>query len=258
MKLGKRLLLVVLSVTLTVLTISLAADNKPASETKPAWKISGHLEEACKCNAACPCWFGSKPSHMNCGGQLVYFITKGTYGSVPLDGLAYARMAQSPDGKSMMESSGNWVFDYLYIDEKANPEQRKALEALAYATEPKESTNTMVRYVPITRTVAGKVHTITIGQYGTFSAHLMDSLLGGAPKIVHAPGADPIRSEFLQGTTVAFKYNDASQDWNTQDSNYMYTDFTVDNVQYEKFGATMMQMMEQMKKEKAKQAEHTH
>ena len=253
---GKFVLLMFFSVALAVVALSLSAEEKTSEEKKVSWKIAGQLEEACKCNAACPCWFGSKPTHMNCGGQLVYFITRGKYGNVSLDGLAYARMAQSPDGQSMMETSGNWVFDYLYIDEKATAEQRKALEALAWATEPKESTNVQVRYVPITRNIDGKMHHITIGQYGTFSAHLMDSLLGGAPKISHAPGADPIRAEFFQGLTVAFKYTDASQDWNTQNSNYMFTNFDVDSVQYEKFGATMMQKMGEMKKQK--EAEHKH
>lgn len=255
MKYDKRILLF-LSFMLAIVTVSLAADKKPKEAPKqPYWKITGQLEEACKCNAACPCWFGAKPTHMNCGGQLVYFISKGRYGNVSVDGLAYARMAQSPDGKSMMESSGNWIFDYLYIDEKASPEQRKALESIAWATEPKESPNVQIRYVPITRTVEGNLHHVTIGQYGTFSAHLLDSLLGGAPKISHAPGADPIRSEFLQGVTVAFNYKDASQDWNTQGSNYMFTNFDVDSAQYEKFGATMMQKMEEMKKQK-KEGDH--
>lgn len=250
-------LLMFLFLTLAVFALTLRAEEKAAQPAKTSWKVAGQLEEACKCNGACPCWFGNKPTHMNCGGQLVYFITKGSYGKVSLDGLAYARMGQSPDGKSMMETSGNWVFDYLYIDEKATPEQRKALEALAWATEPKESSNVQVRYVPISRKIEGNLHNITIGQYGTFSAHLLDSLLGGPPKISHAPGADPIRAEFLQGVTTAFKYTDASQDWNTQGSNYMFTDFDVNSDQYEKFGTTMMQKMQEMKKQK-EGAEHKH
>lgn len=244
------LLFVFLIVALGVFAITVRADEKAAQPGKTPWKITGQLEEACKCNAACPCWFGAKPTHMNCGGQLVYFITKGRYGTVSLDGLAYARMGQSPDGQSMAESSGKWNFDYLYIDEKATPEQRKALESIAWGTEPKESANVQVRYAPISRKIEGNVHHITIGQYGTFSAHLLDSFLGGPPKISHAPGADPIRAEFLQGITTAFKYTDASQAWNTQDSNYMFTNFDVDSDQYEKFGATMMQKMQEWKKEK--------
>lgn|GEM_PF-815225 len=253
----KRVLLVLFSLTLAVVTVSLWAAEKPAEAQKASWKIAGQLEEACKCNAACPCWFGAKPTHMNCGGQLVYFITKGQYGTVALDGLSFARMAQSPDGKSMVETSGNWLFDYLYIDEKASAEQRKALEEIAWATEHKESSNVQVRYVPITRTVDGKVHKVAVGQYGTFSAHLFESALGGAPKITHAPGADPMRAEFLQGTTLIFKYNDASQDWNSQNSNYMFTNFDVNSAQYEKFNAMMMQMMDEMKKQK-ESGQHKH
>ncbi|HSP07610.1 MAG TPA: DUF1326 domain-containing protein [Acidobacteriota bacterium] len=231
-----------------VFGFAIAAEKAPET-AKPAWKISGHLEEACKCNAACPCWFGSKPTNMNCGGQLAYFITKGTYGNVSLDNLSFARMGQSPDGQSMMESSGNWVFDYLYVDEKATPEQRKALEAVAWAMEPPESKNVKTQYVAITRQIEGKEHHISIGKAGTFSAHLIEGL-NGVPKIVNAPGADPIRASFEQGQTSAFRYTDASQDWNTKGSNYMYTDYTVTSEQYAAFGAKMAKMMEEKKKQK--------
>lgn len=248
MKLSTRILFVFLSLTLVSLSATLWAEDKPA-EMKP-WRIKGQLEEACKCNAACPCWFGAKPTNMNCGGQLVYFITKGNYGNTSLDGLAFARASQSPDGQSMMEATGNWVFDYLYIDEKATPEQRKGLEAVAWASMPAESKNIKTQYVSITRTIDGKMHKVTIGKNGTFSAHLIESVLGGPPKISNAPGADPIRASFFQGLTTEFKYNDASQDWNSMNSNYMYTDFDVTSEQYAEFGAKMMKVMEEMKKAK--------
>ncbi len=251
------LLLVFFFVAMGITVVSLWAEEKAAEVQKPYWKIAGQLEEACKCNAACPCWFGSKPTHMNCGGQLVYFITNGKYGETSLDGLAFARTGQSPDGQAMMEAMGNWVFDYLYIDEKATQEQRKALEEISWMTQPKSSPKVEIRYVPITRSIDGKMHNITIGQYGTFSAHLMEGGFGGgAPKISHAPGADPIRAEFEQGTTASFRYTDASQNWDTKDSNYMFTSFEVDSEQYAKFGAMMMKKMEEMKKQK--EAEHQH
>lgn len=252
----QRLLFLTFCMVMTLSSVGLMAQGNQPADQKPYWKISGELEEACKCNAACPCWFGAKPTNMNCGGQLVYFITKGEYGNVNLDGLAFARTGQSPDGKAMAETSGHWIFDNLYIDEKANAEQRKALESIAWMTEHKESSKVQVRYVPITRTIDGKIHHVKIGQYGTFSAHLLDSFLGGAPKITHAPGADPIRAEFLQGVTVAFKFNDAAQNWNTQGSNYMFTKFSVDSKQYEEFGKTMMQKMQAMKSADSSPGEH--
>jgi len=126
-----------------------------AEEKKTPWKVSGDLEEACSCDAACPCWFDSKPTKMNCSGGQVVFIDKGRYGDVPLDGLAIAFMGQSPDGTTMMESMGKWNFANIYIDEKANPAQRKALEAIARETLPPAAPpeKTHVRYIPITRKV---------------------------------------------------------------------------------------------------------
>ena len=107
-----------------------------ADEKRTPWKASGQLEEACSCDAACPCWFGSKPTRMNCSGGFALFIDKGSYGNVPLDGLGLAFMGASKEGTTMMESMGDWNFVTMYIDEKANPAQRKALEAIARQTMP--------------------------------------------------------------------------------------------------------------------------
>ncbi|HYY35867.1 MAG TPA: DUF1326 domain-containing protein [Candidatus Binatia bacterium] len=226
------------------------AANEPKGKTP--WKITGQLEEACSCDAACPCWFGSKPTKMTCSGGQVLFIEKGNYGKVILDGLAIATMGQSPEGQSMMESYGNWNFAYNYIDEKATPQQRKALEAIAaQVLTPGVSKKTETRYAPITRKIEGKEHQITIGQYGTFHGHLIEGGLGGTPKIVNPPGADPFHKEYTQGQTSKMTYNDAEQNWSWGDSNYMFGTFTVDNIQFEKHAAALAQKMGQVKGEKA-------
>src|ERR1051325_8987500 len=97
-----------------------------AAENKTSWKVTGELEEACSCRAACPWWFKSLPSRMTCDGAQIIFINKGNYGKVPLEGLAVAQFVQSPEHQSMFESFGKWNFDYIYIDEKANEPQREA------------------------------------------------------------------------------------------------------------------------------------
>src|SRR5881409_1827225 len=120
-----------LSVTLfTTICCRSRADDAAAAK-KVSWKIKADLEEACSCRAACPCWFKSKPSRMTCDGVQAVFIEKGKYGKTPLDGLALAQFVQSPEGKSMFESFGNWNFDYVYIDDKASPEQREALKNIS-------------------------------------------------------------------------------------------------------------------------------
>jgi hypothetical protein len=238
------------SVLIALLLVCGVLPTRAGDEKKSPWRITGQLEEACSCNAACPCWFGSKPTRMQCSGGQVIFIEKGSSGYVSLDGLAIGVMGQSPPDKTMMESIGNWDFVTIYIDEKANPEQRRALEEIVRATTPPAAPpdRTKIRYVPIGRRVEGNEHVVTLGSAGSFSGHLLAGGLGGAPKIVNAPGADPIHKEYQQGETTKQVYTDAGQKWDWSKTNYMYATFETDSVGYDKHNAAMTQMMEQTKK----------
>src|SRR2546423_5082542 len=164
----------------SVMTPANAATAAKA-EAKPAWKITGELEEACSCRPACPCWFKSLPSRMTCDGAQIIVITKGNYGKTPLDGLAVAQFVQSPEHQSMFESFGKWNFDYVYIDESANEEQRGALKELALHFFPPAAKTREYRYVPITRQIKGDEHISTVGKYGFCSGHLIEGGYNGAP-----------------------------------------------------------------------------
>ncbi len=228
-----------LVVVMAIVSIGATSDTK-----KTAWKLTGQLEEACTCSSACPCWFGSKPTKMMCGGSQFIFISKGNYGDVKLDGLSVGAISQSPEGKSMMESFGKWNFNYYYIDEKATPEQREGLKAIATTViAGGASPKTEIRYVPIVRKIDGKEHSISVGKYGSFSGHLVEGGLGGSVKITNPPGADPLHHEYLQGESTKFAYNDAEQDWSFGGSNYMLGTFEIDSEQYEKFAAGLAQKM---------------
>ena len=228
-----------LVVSMAIVSIGATSDTK-----KTAWKLTGQLEEACTCSSACPCWFGSKPTKMMCGGSQFIFISKGNYGDVKLDGLSVGAISQSPEGKSMMESFGKWNFNYYYIDEKATPEQREGLKAIATTViAGGASPKTEIRYVPIVRKIDGKEHSISVGKYGSFSGHLVEGGLGGSVKITNPPGADPLHHEYLQGESTKFSYNDAEQDWSFGGSNYMLGTFEIDSEQYEKFAAGLAQKM---------------
>ena len=234
---------------LTTVSIGRASDKM---QDKTPWKITGQLEEACSCDAACPCWFDSKPTKMTCGGGQVLFIEKGTYGKTKLDGLAIANMSQSPEGKTMMGAFGDWNFSYNYIDERATPEQRKALEAIANVVlVPGASKKTETRYIAITRKIDGKVHEVSLGKYGTFRGRLLEGGMGGTPTVTNPPGAAPIHQEAAQGRTLNMTYNDADQNWSWDNSNYMLGKFTVDSAQYEKFAAGLAQKMAAPKEQKS-------
>ena len=223
-----------------------AASSNPAGSK--AWKMSGQLEEACSCDAACPCWMDSKPTRMNCAGGQVIFIDKGTYGGVSLDGLAIGMFGQSPDGETMMESIGRWPFVYMFLDAKANPEQRKALESIAAQITPPAAApeHTKTVWVPITRTIEGNEHKVKIGDYETFSAHLVEGGMGGPTKIVNPPGADPIHREYEQGKTTNVQYKDGERTFDWKNTNYMFANFSVDSDEQGKFVQAMMQMMSKM------------
>lgn len=222
-----------------------------AAQKKPSWTVEGELEEACSCAPACPCWFKSLPTRMTCDGMQVIFISEGHYGKTPLKGLAVGQFVQSPEGKTMVESFGNWKFDYIYIDEKANEEQRAALKELSTHFFPPAAKTREYQYVPITRKIEGAEHKITVGKVGSCSGHLIEGGEGGPPKVTNPPLADPTHREFLQGETTYLTYNDAGQGWKYEKSNYMRNKFKVDDVQYAKHEAEMAKKMAEMKKAEA-------
>ncbi|HEY6226068.1 MAG TPA: DUF1326 domain-containing protein [Verrucomicrobiae bacterium] len=220
---------------------AMAADA--GASKKPSWKISGDLEEACSCRPACPCWFTSKPSRMTCDGVQAVFIQKGRYGKTSLDGLALAQFVQSPEGKSMAESFGNWNFDNVYIDERANDEQRAALKEIAGHLFPPSAKSRNFQFVPIARNVEAKEHSITVGKSGSFAGHLIDGGFAGAPKIQNPPLADPTHRQYQQGQSSSLVYSDSGQGWKYDNSNYMFNRFKVNSKDYEKFEAEMAKKM---------------
>jgi hypothetical protein len=227
--------------------VATAGPRTVAAEPTVAWRIAGEFEEACTCSAACPCWFGSKPTHMKCGGGQALFIEKGVYGDVKLDGLAVAGIGQSPAGQSMMESFGNWEFLNIYVDQRATPEQRKGLEAIMRTIGGPASKNMQVRYVALRRTVKDGVHTVHLGEHGSFAGQLDEGGLGGPSTITNPPGADPLRKEYHQGHTHNLKFTDAGQSWDVKGTNYMHHKFDVTSEDYAKFAAALAQKMQQTK-----------
>lgn len=214
-----------------------------ASGNHTKWKVKADLEEACSCHAACPCWFKSSPSRMTCDGVQAVFIEKGRYGKKSLDGLALVQVVQSPEGKSMFESFGNWNFDYVYIDEKADNEQREALKSIAAHLFPPSAKTREFRFVPISRSIQGEEHRVKVGDIGTFAGHLVQGGNGNPPKVINPPLADPTHKSYLQGETSSLAYHDAGQNWSYKNSNYMFSRFSVDDKEYAKFDAEMAKKM---------------
>jgi hypothetical protein len=95
-----------------------------------SWRITGSYFESCNCEAICPCRRidgvpGGRSTYGECLGVLSWVIEDGHAGELALDGLKVAMATRYHDD----EPGSPWSF-VLYLDERANPEQREALEAL--------------------------------------------------------------------------------------------------------------------------------
>ena len=95
----------------------------------PTWQISGDYFEACSCDSVCPCptsGLAARPTQGYCDAGLVVHVEHGAYGTTKLDGLSFAVLLHTPGAMI----AGNWTVGVV-VDEKATPEQRDALTAIA-------------------------------------------------------------------------------------------------------------------------------
>lgn len=98
------------------------------------WRIAGEYLENCNCEVLCPCLLGprnaaggalARPTEGHCDVPVVFQIRAGVYGAVDLGGTHAALAVYTPGAMG----AGGWTCG-LYLDERATPAQREALEAI--------------------------------------------------------------------------------------------------------------------------------
>jgi len=99
------------------------------------WFMQGSEFSNCNCFVGCPCQFNALPSHGHCRALCFVQIDKGRFGKVSLDGLRWGLRASWPGPIHL----GNGTFQAI-IDERANAEQRAALDAVAHGRETEPGT----------------------------------------------------------------------------------------------------------------------
>lgn len=95
--------------------------------TATKWWAKGLLFENCNCQLICPghMSFKQQCTHERCMGHWAIHIDEGRYGNVPLNHLNMVILYDAP--QKMYE--GGWT-EAFYIDERANDQQREALETI--------------------------------------------------------------------------------------------------------------------------------
>src|SRR3990172_9735847 len=94
------------------------------------WYMKGDEFTNCGWVWGCSCQFNGPPSSGHCHAYAFVQIDKGRLGDVPLDFLGWGIRAAWPEAIHL----GNGTFQSI-IDERANPQQRAALEAISHGKE---------------------------------------------------------------------------------------------------------------------------
>jgi hypothetical protein len=94
------------------------------------WHVRGTYLESCNCEAICPCRrigsvTGGRSTHGICVGALSWLVEDGQAGATRLDGLGVVIASHYDDD----ETGSPWSI-FLYVDERADAEQRDALEGI--------------------------------------------------------------------------------------------------------------------------------
>ena len=93
----------------------------------PDWKVSGDWFDVCKCSIPCPCVFAQAPTYGDCDGVLAYHVRSGHYGQISLDDLNVLVLSYFKGNIWAGEAKATIG---LFFDEKANPQQREALQMI--------------------------------------------------------------------------------------------------------------------------------
>lgn len=206
----------VLAGILLVVSASFVAYSLALPATPPKWEVEGHYSEACQCNVPCPCNFAQKPSYGNCDNTSVFQIAKGRYEDVRLDGLYVIVVGSSPEGERYVDTVGNLTFARYYVDQRANPKQRQALEEIARALNAsylrlptrKLSADEEVQAVPIEATLTADRAEVKIP--GVLDFH--------TERLTGADGQQPI--EIVNGSVII---EWMPRIWAGQSKTYKYT-----------------------------------
>lgn len=90
------------------------------------YNLKGRYFESCSCTTSvCPCLFLEDPTEGYCKAFPSWHIEQGNLGEIRLDGLNVAAWLHSPGNLT----KGHWRLA-LYIDERATPDQFRAIEEL--------------------------------------------------------------------------------------------------------------------------------
>ena len=216
------------------------------NENSHNWRIEGDYFDGCNCKSICPCIFALDPTEGDCKGLAAWHIEKGHFtnwtnndrnsnssdNSINLANLNVVISVRAPGN---MLTGSKWKIA-LYLDEKANNDQKEALTKIFTGQAGGEFFAEMLsrvgeilgtRSVPIEFNIEGKKRRkIKIPSIAEME---IEGLAGSnpdiEPKVVNpafsnTPGIDPIIARSTRHT-----YNDHGLEWDNSGKNAFYSRF---------------------------------
>lgn len=216
-------------VVLFTLMIVMLSISTFAEEVAPPWKIEGSYAEGCSCAVGCPCVFLSLPTMEKCQAVIAFHVNEGNYGPTSLKGLSVAVAVDTSTGLTMAQ--GNWASIAYYVDSKASPEQREALEKIFVGMFSPLGPNSLgVKSVPISYelTQDKKASKVSIPEILELHVQLVPGVNPVSPsKIVNPPFH--FLPELLVAKSIVYHYKDHNLAWSHPERSAFMSHFEYSN-----------------------------
>jgi len=192
------------------------------------WQITGAYLEACNCEVACPCVFGTPPPPGTCTVLLGWHIDHGHFGPLTLDGLNVALAATIPG----LPATAPWTAG-LYVDASASLAQQEALTAIfsgqaggqpgALAGAIRQLVG--VKSVPITYQAEGKRRHLQIADIGDAELEACVDQQGSEVTIHNLPRWISRGFPLTVAKSTRVHYRDHGWTWEISEKNGYYSPF---------------------------------
>jgi hypothetical protein len=216
------------------------------NENSPDWRLEGDYFDGCNCKSICPCIFALDPTEGDCKGLAAWHIEKGYFTNRTNSdmnsntsnnsiNLASLNVVISVRAAGNMLTGSKWKIA-LYLDEKANKDQKEALTKIFTGKVGGEFFAEMLsrvgeilgtKSVPIEFNIEGKKRRkIKIPSIAEME---IEGLAGSNPDIEptvvnpafsNTPGIDPIIAR-----STRHIYNDHGLEWDNSGKNAFYSRF---------------------------------
>ena len=203
------------------------------------YEMKGEYYDTCACEVSCSCGANvSLPTEGHCDGIVLIHIDHGSVGTVKLDGLNFAVVLKTPQGQKTGDAfdlKGELDLLTLYLDDRATPEQRKAMPQLLAGL---LGTRQMKgfrppQWAPMHLDVQGDVARFDIAGGSKLSFQIenidLDKVLPNVPR--SDPGNRialknvapfPWIHEVTQGHSISFHYDDLGVKWDYKNRNAFF------------------------------------